>query len=102
MSMTTDTGCHHATLGEYRPDERLLGKIKPQFPDTPLRDLHDGLERDAGKLRFPDPMRVNMLKHVKDEIRRHDRRVPIALCKESAAVWKAVGLKWAPLVCNCS
>jgi len=60
------------------------------------------LVQDAGKLRFPDPMRVNMLRHVKTEIRRHDKHVPVALGKESMDVWKAVGLKAAPLVCNCS
>ncbi len=88
------------TLGEYRPDQSLLGHVKPRFPDTCLEDIHAGLVKDAGKLRFPDPIRVNMLKHIKQEIRKHDKKVPIAICKEKEEIWKEVGLK--PLTCNCN
>jgi hypothetical protein len=90
------------TLGEYRPDKSLLGKIKPRFPDTDLRDLHASLVADAGKLHFPDPIRVTMLRHIKDEVRRYDKHLPIALCKDSPEMWRGVGLKPAPLVCDSS
>jgi spore photoproduct lyase len=90
------------TLGEYRPDKGLLGHIKPRFPNTDLAVLETMLVKDAGKLRFPDPLRVDMFKQVKDLIVARDSHAKIALCKESKAVWDQVGLKPAPLECNCA
>ncbi len=90
------------TLGEYRPDKGLIGHVKSRFPKSDLMSIQQQLIDDAGKWRFPDPERVDMLKHVKQEILRHDSKAKIAICKESKDVWSKVGLNPSPLVCNCA
>jgi len=42
-----------------------------------------------------------MFRSIADGIRRCDKKVQIALCKEVSQVWKAVGLEGKGLFCNC-
>lgn len=43
-----------------------------------------------------------MFRTIVDGIRRCDKKVRIALCKETPQVWKAVGLEAKGLFCNCT
>jgi spore photoproduct lyase len=89
------------TIGEYRPATGLIRHIEDRFPDTRLLKINGSLVAEAGKLRYPPEKRQKMFKTIIDAIRKRDRNVSIALCKENAAVWKNVGLNSAGLCCNC-
>jgi spore photoproduct lyase len=89
------------TIGEYRPAAGLIRHIEDRFPDTRLLKINGSLVAEAGKLRYPPEKRQRMFKTIIDAIRKHDRNVGIALCKENAAVWRSVGLNGAGLCCNC-
>ena len=89
------------TVGEYRPAAGLIRHIKERFPDTRLLKINGSLVAEAGKLRYPRDARQKMFRSIVNAIRKHDRNIHIALCKEHAAVWKNVGLDGAGLCCNC-
>jgi spore photoproduct lyase len=89
------------TIGEYRPAAGLIRHIEDRFPDTRLLKINGSLVAEAGKLRYPPEKRQRMFKTIIDAIRKHDRDLSIALCKENAAVWRSVGLDGAGLCCNC-
>jgi len=90
------------TIGEYRPAQGLLSHIKTRFPESPLLKVNGSLVVEAGKLRYPRECRIEMFRAIADEIHCCDRKVKIALCKETPQVWKAVGLEEKGLYCNCT
>lgn len=89
------------TIGEYRPAAGLIYHIEERFPDTRLLKINGSLVAEAGKLRYPRDTRQKMFIAIIDSIRKHDRNMHIALCKEHASVWKDAGLDGAGLCCNC-
>lgn len=89
------------TIGEYRPAAGLIRHIEARFPDTRLIKINGSLVAEAGKLRYPPETRYKMFKSIIDAIRKHDRNVYIALCKEHSSVWKSVRLNGSSLCCNC-
>ena len=90
------------TIGEYRPAEGLSSHIKSRFPESSLLKVNGSLIAEAGKLRYPREFRIEMFRTIVDGIRRCDKKVRIALCKETPQVWKAVGLEKKGLYCNCT
>jgi spore photoproduct lyase len=90
------------TIGEYRPAEGLSNHIKARFPESSLLKVNGSLISEAGKLRYPREYRIEMFRAIVDGIRRCDKKVQIALCKETPQVWKAVGLDGEGLCCNCT
>jgi len=90
------------TIGEYRPAEGLSGHIKTRFPESPLLKVNGSLIAEAGKLRYPREYRIEMFRAIAAGIRRCNKKVPIALCKEAPQVWRAVGLEGKGLCCNCT
>ena len=56
---------------------------------------------ENGKMRYPREQRLEMFAAIINAIRHRSRDIPIALCKEEAGVWKAVGLNGKGLRCNC-
>ena len=90
------------TIGEYRPAEGLSGHIKTRFPESSLLKVNGSLVAEAGKLRYPRKYRIEMFRTIADGIRRCDKKVQIALCKETPEVWKAAGLYGSGLYCNCT
>lgn len=89
------------TIGEYRPAEGLSNHIRARFPESTLLKVNGSLIREAGKLRYPRKYRIEMFRSIADSIRRYDKKVQIALCKETPQVWKAAGLDGSGLCCNC-
>jgi spore photoproduct lyase len=89
------------TIGEYRPAAGLIRHIENRFPDTRLLKINGTLVAEAGKLRYPRDKRLKMFRAIVDSIRKHNRDIPIALCKENASVWRNVGLDTTGLRCNC-
>ena len=89
------------TLGEYRPAEGLSNHIRARFPESPLIKVNGSLVAEAGKLRYPRECRLEMFSTIIKAIRRREPKTDIALCKEGAEVWKAVGLNGNKLCCNC-
>jgi len=90
------------TIGEYRPARGLSSHIKSRFPESSLIKVNDSLIIEAGKLRYPRECRIEMFRAIVAGIRRYDKKVHIALCKETPQVWKAVGLDGKGLYCNCT
>ena len=90
------------TIGEYRPAEGLSSHIKTRFPESSLLKINGSLIADSGKLRYPRECRIEMFRAIADGIRRCDKKVRIALCKETPQVWKASGLEGRGLCCNCT
>jgi spore photoproduct lyase len=90
------------TIGEYRPAEGLSNHIRARFPESTLLKVNGSLIAEAGKLRYPRNYRIEMFRTIVDSIRRHDKRVRIALCKETPQVWRAAGLDGIGLYCNCT
>jgi spore photoproduct lyase len=90
------------TIGEYRPAEGLSSHIKARFPQSPLLKINGSLIIEAGKLRYPRDRRVEMFCTIVNGIRRWNKNVQIALCKESPQIWRAVGLEERGLCCNCT
>jgi len=90
------------TIGEYRPAEGLLTHIKARFPESSLLKVNGSLIAESGKLRYPREYRIEMFRSIVNKIRRSDKKVQIALCKEAPEVWKAVGLGRRGLCCNCT
>lgn len=89
------------TLGEYRPAEGLSNHIRVRFPESPLIRVNGSLVAESGKLRYPRECRLEMFVAIIKAIRRCSPKTQIALCKENAEVWKAVGLNGNGLCCNC-
>lgn len=90
------------TIGEYRPAQGLSSHIKARFPESSLLKVNGSLIVEAGKLRYPRECRIEMFRSIVDGIRRCDKNVQIALCKETPQVWKAAGLDGKELCCNCT
>lgn len=89
------------TIGEYRPSKGLASHISTRFPKSSLLKINSGLISDGAKLRYPYEHRLAMFKAIIDAIRKHDRKVRIALCKEDVKIWKSLDLPINGLYCNC-
>lgn len=89
------------TIGEYRPANGLASHISPRFPDSQLLKIHSGLIKDGSKLRYPDEHRLAMFKVIIDTIKKHDKKMKVALCKEDVKIWKGLGMQTNGLTCNC-
>ena len=90
------------TIGEYRPAQGLSSHIKTRFPESSLLKINGSLIVEAGKLRYPRGCRIEMFRVIVDGIHHCDKKVQIALCKETPQVWKAAGLDGKELRCNCT
>jgi spore photoproduct lyase len=89
------------TIGEYRPAKGLASHIGSRFPDSPLLKIHSGLVNEGPKLRYPEEHRLAMFRAIINAIKKHDKRVKIALCKEDVKIWKSLGMQINGLQCNC-
>ncbi len=89
------------TIGEYRPSRGLASHISSRFPESPLLKINSSLINDGAKLRYPEKYRLAMFRTLIDAIRKHDKKVKIALCKEDIKIWKALKMPINGLYCNC-
>lgn len=89
------------TIGEYRPSKGLASHIGSRFPHSPLLKINSGLINDGSKLRYPDEHRLAMFKVIIDAIKKQDKKIKIALCKEDVKIWKSLGVQINGLHCNC-
>ena len=89
------------TIGEYRPSKGLASHISSRFPHSPLLKINSGLVNDGSKLRYPDEHRLAMFKAIINTIKKHDKKIKIALCKEDTKIWKNLGMHLNGLQCNC-
>ena len=89
-------------IGEYSPAQGLSSHIKTRFPESSLLKINGSLIVEAGKLRYPRGCRIEMFRVIVDGIHHCDKKVQIALCKETPQVWKAAGLDGKELRCNCT
>ena len=76
---------------------RLMERMVPMFPPK----MFPGSKKPkSGKYSFTEKERVDVFRFIINEIRKYsDCRV--ALCKESAKVWKKVGLPLSKCSCVC-
>lgn len=95
------------TLGSFRLETGLFSAIAERFPNSVLLDpnklnLKDGkpVKSGDGKYRYRDDIRVKLYNFVIGEIRKRSDTT-IALCKESADIWAAVGLELNRGNCKC-
>ena len=89
------------TLGSFRMLNSLRSIIEARFPDSLL--LQQRLEKDQGgkRWRYPHGIRRQMYEFVIAQIRQHDARVPISICKESPRMWSELKGELTPRACNC-
>ncbi|MDO8141836.1 MAG: hypothetical protein Q6358_10095 [Candidatus Brocadiales bacterium] len=89
------------TMGEYRPSKGLTTHISSRFPESSLLKVTSGLISDGTKLRYPEEYRLAMFRTIINAIRKHDKNVNIALCKEDVNIWKDLDMPINGLYCNC-
>lgn len=89
------------TIGEYRPSKGLASHISSRFPESSLLKINSALISDGTKLRYPEEHRLAMFKVIIDTIKKHDKKVKIALCKEDVKIWKNLNMQINGLSCNC-
>lgn len=85
------------TLGSYRPDPCLLHFLRRRYPQSPV--LNVPTVPDGPKRRLPT--RALFYRRLADRLRAAFPNVRIALCKETPQMWRAAGLRPAPLECSC-
>jgi len=85
------------TLGTYRPDPRLIPYIRRRYPDSPVLKVHTQVEGNKKRMIG----RETLYRHIIHQIRESFPSVPIALCKETAEMWRRTGLEMKPLQCSC-
>lgn len=76
------------SLGTLRCNPRLKKIVENRFPHSPLFDGEMLLDFD-GKLRYAQPLRVQIYRTVAELVRRHSAKVKLYLCMETPQVWKA-------------
>jgi spore photoproduct lyase len=87
------------TLGSYRVQGGLPAIIAVRSPDSAILELE--LEREGKRGRYPHAVRREMYEFVIGEIRRHDPRVPISICKETHRMWADLKPQLTSRACNC-
>ena len=89
-----------------KPERVTLGTPRffkgwPNFADERGKKLYEMTRADGadGRRRLPFRQRLEIYKSFKDALMDHCGG--IALCKETRAMWQAVGLDWQKPKCNC-
>jgi spore photoproduct lyase len=86
------------TIFTSGPDlPNFLENMQPMFPAKKFRGSK---KPKSGKYSFTEKKRTEIFKFIISEIRKHSG-CKIALCKESAKVWKKTGLKLSRCSCVC-
>ena len=76
---------------------RYLEHMQPMFAPQ----IFPGSKKPKiGKFSFPAQDRINIFRFIIQEIRKYSN-CPIALCKESAQVWQALGMDETNIQCVC-
>ncbi len=75
----------------------ILDKMEPMFEP---KIFGENKKPKIGKYSFSDDQRIEIFRHVINEIRKYSD-CKIALCKESSEVWKASGLDASKCSCAC-
>ena len=97
------------TLVSQETGLRLLTEMKQMVPMLPPmavptgrrgKDGRPATKTSVGKFSYPRDLRVAIFRFVIGQIRRHFSG-PVALCKETVDVWKAVGLDPRRCACVC-
>jgi len=100
------------TLGTLRFEEQLVKSRNKIINDATLKKIMGDLKamfstitlpngkKSSGKFSFSSTARINMFQFAINEIRKYSL-CDIALCKESAEVWNAVGLDLKECKCVC-
>ncbi len=83
------------TTGDELPAH--MERMVPMFPPVAVPGKKNPAE---GKYSFPEDERAELFRFAVAEVRKHSS-CRIALCKESAAVWKRVGLELSRCSCVC-
>jgi spore photoproduct lyase len=83
-----DTSIVWISLGSLRFNPALKKIMENRFPANSLLDeeLFPGFDE---KMRYPEPLRVIMYRHILRSIRRRSSRVFVYLCMEDADVWRS-------------
>ncbi len=89
------------TLGSFRLLGNLRHIIAARFPNSDL--LTQPLVKERGKrMRYPHEAREALYRLALDGIRRYDENVPVALCKETPEMHRALKGLVDPKRCNCA
>ena len=75
------------SLGALRYDPALKSIVQRRFPSS--RFVYgEFIPGPDTKMRYPEPIRVELFSKIHDRIRQHSKQVPVYLCMESYSVWK--------------
>jgi len=83
---------------------KQMANMKPMFRDkkfTVPKGNKMVTRTKSGKYSFSEKERTDIFGFAIGEIRKHSKKIPIALCKESAGVWNALGLDLSRCKCVC-
>ena len=83
------------TTGQDLPE--YLDNMEPMFQPKKFKGTK---KPKSGKYSFPEKQRIGIFKFIIQEIRKHSD-CTVALCKESAKVWKKTDLKLSRCSCVC-
>jgi spore photoproduct lyase len=98
-----------ALVGQEAAGLRLLTEMKQMVPMLPPMEVPTGnrckdgrpqMKTSVGKYSYPETLRVEIFRFAISEIRKHFAG-PVALCKETVDVWRAVGLDPGRCACVC-
>lgn len=101
------------TLGTLRFEKKLYNMRNTLFVNQRLKDMANTMtgmlpaEKNSrgkdskGKWSFATEQRVELFRFALAEIRKYSATIPVALCKESEAVWGEVGLDLKQCECVC-
>ena len=98
-----------ALVGQEETGLRLLTEMKQMAPMLPPMEVPTGkrdkygrpqMKTSVGKYSYPEALRVEIFRFAISEIRKHFAG-PVALCKETVDVWRAVGLDPRRCACVC-
>ncbi len=58
-------------------------------------------ERSNWGLKARDEIRLEMYSYLMDVVKKYDKKCQIAMCKETVAMWKKIGMDYKKIRCNC-
>jgi spore photoproduct lyase len=79
-------------MGGFRSPPALKALLKKTNGHLPLYAMGELVQGEDGKIRYFRPVRVEFYSAIREEVEKHDPRIPLYLCMESPEVWEESGM----------
>jgi spore photoproduct lyase len=80
------------SMGGFRSPPALKALLKKTGDHLPLYNMGELVQGEDGKIRYFRPIRVEFYSAIREEVEKHDPRIPLYLCMESPEVWEESGM----------